>query len=93
MFVAVIGLFGVGLMFVRAENIERNYLVGGLTVVTAGVAGAMLAGLAPSAQTTPALISISLVSVLGFVIGRVIDMILGPRDHTDEATLGADLSD
>jgi hypothetical protein len=92
-FVAIVGLFGAALMFVRGENIERNYLVGGLTILTALVAGTMLVGLPPASQTSATLVSISLVSVVGFVVGRVIDAILGPRDHTDPATLGADLSD
>lgn len=92
-FVAIVGLFGAGLMFARAENIERNYLVGGLTLLTACVAGIMLAGLAPAAQTSATLTSISLVSILGYGIGRGIDLILGPRDHADQGTLGADLAD
>lgn len=92
-FVAIVGLFGAALMFARAENIERNYLVGGLTLLTSCVAGIMLAGLPSSAQTSATLISISLISVLGYGLGRGIDLILGPRDHTDQGTLGADLAD
>lgn len=92
-FVAIVGLFGAALMFARAENIERNYLVGGLTLLTACVAGVMLAGLPSGSQTSATLTSISLVSVLGYGIGRGVDLILGPRDHTDQGTLGADLAD
>jgi hypothetical protein len=92
-FVAAVGVFGAALMFARAENIERNYLVGGLTLLTASVAGIMLASLPAASQSSATLTSISLVSVLGYGIGRGIDLILGPRDHADQGTLGADLAD
>lgn len=92
-FVGIVGLFGAALMFARAENIERNYLVGGLTLLTACISGVMLAGLPSSAQTSATLTSISLVSVLGYGVGRGIDLILGPRDHADKSSLGADLAD
>ena len=92
-FVSFVGLVGAGLMFARGTNIERNFLVGGLTLLTAFVAGVMLVGLAPASQTSATLISISLVSLVGFAVGRVIDAILGPKDEAEGPVLGADLAD
>lgn len=95
-FVAVMALFGLFAMFVRAEHIERNYLVGGLTVAGAAIAGVMLAELPVPSQTGPILLSIALISLFGYGFGRLIDYLMGPRfDPVDstQPTLGADLAD
>jgi hypothetical protein len=96
-FVCIVALFGMFAMFVRAENIERNFLVGGLTILTAVIAGIMLAELPVASQTGPILTSIALVSLFGYGIGRLIDYLMGPTvertDPTQPTTLGADLSD
>lgn len=93
-FISIVGLFGIFTLFVRAENIERTGLVGGLTVLTALIAGLVLT-LVPGLSNAT-LISVSCLSVLGFVVGRVIDALLGPRDvvpETEESVIGADLAD
>lgn len=96
LFVAMVGLFGAFLLFARAENIERNYLVGTLTVLFVVIAGVMLWQVPAASQTGPVLLSISLTSLVGFGFGRLVDYLMGPRaepsDNT-EATLGADLAD
>lgn len=81
-FVSFVGLFGLGIMFSRASNIERTLLVGGMTVFTAAVSGVILATPAASA-TVPSLVSTCLVSTLGYIVGRVIDFLLGPREFHD----------
>ncbi|HSI72940.1 MAG TPA: hypothetical protein VK934_07160 [Fimbriimonas sp.] len=95
-FVAVVGAFGLGLLFVRGTNIERNGLVGFLTVVTAVVAGLILGMSGSRNMSEWGLVVVSLFSVTGFFFGRGIDMWLGARGRSDDArnaTLGSDLSD
>ena len=96
LFVAFVGLFGLGLLFVRATWIERNTLVGSLTFLTACLAGFLLYRGAPNAITTFGLLSIALVSITGFLFGRAVDWWMGGEFHSDDtrnATLGADLAD
>ncbi|AIE87045.1 hypothetical protein [Fimbriimonas ginsengisoli] len=96
-FVGIMVLFGLSLLFVKAENIERNLLVGVLTLLCAGIAGVMLAELPVASQTGAVLTSITLVSIFGYVVGRIIDYFLGPVEESEEdikhPTLGADLAD
>lgn len=95
--VAAIGLTGLGLLFVRASNIERNVLVGVCTLVTTAIGIVLLNYLIKQSPTfaVAQLVSVVMVSVLGLVVGWVLDRIAGPSDHftEDGATLGADLSD
>jgi hypothetical protein len=96
-FIAVVGLMGLGTMFVRASNIDRNALVGTLTVVTALIAGAVLyfSRNLPSMGAFP-MAMVALFSLTGFFLGRGIDRMLGatgPSDDARNATLGSDLSD
>jgi hypothetical protein len=96
LFVTFVGVMGLGLMFVRGTNIERNALVGVATLATALIAGLIL-GLAGSRSMSEwGLIVTALFSMTGFFLGRGIDLLLGARDRSDDArnaTLGADLSD
>jgi hypothetical protein len=95
-FIAFVGVFGLGVLFVRGTNIERNLLVGFLTVVTAAIAGAILALSGSRNMSDWGLAVVSLFSVTGFFAGRGIDMWLGargPSDETRQGTLGSDLSD
>ncbi len=97
-FVSLVVLFGFFCLFVNAENVERNILVGGLTLLTAVIAAGLLVVDANRhhPEGTAGLVSICALSLLGYGVGRVIDRILGPTDHTvdsKEGTLGADLAD
>jgi amino acid transporter len=96
--VACMGMLGLGVLFVRAENIERRNLVGLVTLFTSGIAAYVLyyawnerAGASPGLP-----ISMIMLSLFGFIAGRVIDAILGPRSpdaiEKDPATYGADLA-
>lgn len=97
-FVALVATFGAFLMFARPENIERPFMVGVLTLATSLVALWMIFD---DWQRGPTIgmgsaISRSLLALLGFGVGRVFDMILGPRmsrTQDREATIGADLAD
>lgn len=79
LFVSGVTLFGLFSMFAQPSNIERTALVGGLTTLTALISIWMLAVLPPVAQTGPTLTSISLVSLVGYALGRFIDYVLGPK--------------
>jgi len=90
-------LFGLGLMFVRAENIERRNFVAATTLVTTFIAGVMLwndGRTGQSASSEAAWYAMG-VSISGFFIGRVIDLLMGGRRnaHDVDPTLGSDLSD
>ncbi len=97
-FVGCVALLGALTLFVRAENIERNGLVGSLTLATSLIAMALLehdwsVNFPYGAGT---LISICLLAIFGFALGRFLDYILGPREHSAdsrEATIGADLAE
>ena len=90
---------GLGVLFVRAENIERRNLVGLITLFTSGIAAFVLySAWSGDTANNPGLpISMIMLSLFGFVAGRVIDAILGPRApdaiEKDPATYGADLAD
>ncbi len=95
-FVAFVGLFGMGIMFARSSNIERNGLVGSLTVLSSLIAAGMLYAAWRAPTTLFWLVMIALVSTMGYFLGRGIDMLLGgkgPSDENRKGTLGADLSD
>jgi hypothetical protein len=84
-FVGMVALFGMAVMFVRAENIERNMMVGAMTVTTALLAGLILY-YNPRGLDNSALFGIALLSLLGYAAGRVVDFYLGGEDP--EADLG-----
>lgn len=99
LFVALVAMFGLFLMFARAENIERPFMVGGLTVATAAISSWLLwlewqTGV-PGGHAGSA-VAFALFSASGFALGRAIDAIMGAKVHSaDErqATLGAELAD
>ncbi|MEZ0325185.1 MAG: hypothetical protein ACAH95_04715 [Fimbriimonas sp.] len=95
-FVAFVGVTGLGLLFVRATNIDRNGLVGALTVLTAIIAAAIMYFSGSTRMSEWALVVVALFSVTGFVFGRALDRWLGAKDLSVDArkgTLGSDLSD
>jgi len=80
-------------LFVQAENIERNILVGLFTLTTALIGVALLQ---QDYRTdfqfgTGGLVSISVLAVSGFAIGRIVDAVLGPMT-SNESTIDADLA-
>src|SRR5258708_79314 len=85
-------LLGMGLLFVRAENIERRNLVAGCTLGASLLAVLLLWNSDRGGHGVPAGIAWSAIalSVFGFVVGRVLDLVLGGRRrvHRDDATLG-----
>jgi hypothetical protein len=95
--VGAMALVGLGLLFVRAENIERPNLVCATTLIGCLIAALMLwnatkSSLAVSDGVAWAAI---IVAFVGFGGGRLWDALLGGRDkvHHDDATLGSDLAD
>lgn len=98
LFVALVLLFGLFSLFTRATNIERNVVVGGLTILTSLVAAAFLVIDYRSGHRSGvgALVSACLVALMGYFVGRAIDWLLGPvavSDESRQGTLGADLAD
>ena len=94
LFVGMVAVFGLALLFVRSSIIERTGLVGGLTLATSGQAAFMLAS--PANFETPTLFAIAILSISGYIVGRVIDRAMGPMEippEMDEATLGVELAD
>jgi hypothetical protein len=97
--VGCMGLVGLGLLFVRAENIERRNLVALVTLAGAAIAAVMLyfSWASPGRSNATLPVSAIVLSIFGFVAGRVIDLILGDRNpdaiEKDPATYGADLAD
>jgi amino acid transporter len=96
--VGCMALMGLALLFVRAEHIERNWLVGLSTIVAVAISAFMLYSFWAYAggRTSRQLVPIVLLSVLGFGVGWLIDYLLGGRRRahsTTDATLGADLAD
>jgi hypothetical protein len=97
--VGCMGLVGLGLLFVRAENIERRNLVAIVTLagVTIAIVILYFAWESPGRVSPGIPVSAMVVSIFGFFAGRVIDLILGVRDpdaiDKDQATYGADLAD
>jgi hypothetical protein len=90
-------LVGLALLFTRAENIERTSLVSATTLIGCGIAIAILWNSHRAAADIADGVAWSAIalSIFGFVLGRVWDAILGPRDkvHHDPAVLGGDLAD
>jgi len=94
MFLAVVFLVGVFTLFVQSENIERNVLVGGLTLCTAIVGAIMLDHAYQSnfPYGIGRLFGICVFSTLGFLGGRMYDVFRGPLPFL-EAPLDADLAE
>jgi len=92
-------LFGLGLLFVRAAWIERDTLVASLTLITTLIACVVLYSNAPRSNqfTSSQMVSLMMLSVLGFGIGWLYDRLIGPKPLAPrddrEATLGAELAD
>ena len=98
LFLGLLLLFGLALLFVRAEFIERNILVGGATIFTSMVGIGILIYDAQVGYPygTAGLVSVCCLSVLGFVVSWAIDRLMGPASSPEEpveATLGSDLAD
>ena len=93
-FVAAMTLVGLGLLFVRATNIERPNLVAAGTLGFCAIAAVVLSRGSASSSVSLMWGAVAL-SVFGFLAFRVIDAIMGPREklHHDNATLDAELSD
>ena len=96
--IAVVGLFGLGVMYSRAANIERTNLVGGLTLLGAVVSAILfrhtvsLNGPFSWWQTW----GIVLLGVGFYGWGKLLDYFLGPLPldrEADEEMMGAHLSD
>jgi hypothetical protein len=92
-------LVGVGVLFVRAKNIERRWVVALPTLLGTMLSVYILAVQpvwAGGRDTTLPLLAV-LIAVFGFAIGRFVDFALGPRPleeiKQDQATYGADLAD
>jgi hypothetical protein len=95
--VGVMTLFSLGLLFVRAENIERRNFVGAASLATTIIAMTMLWNDARNGQNADpnAAWWAMAVSLSGFFVGRIVDLVLGGRRtaHDVDPTLGSDLSD
>jgi hypothetical protein len=92
-------IVGLGLLFVRAVNIERRWLVGLCTILGSGLGIFLISNykaFGPANEVTVAAAS-ALFCVLGFLIGRAIDISLGSREpdtmQADAATYNVDLAD
>src|SRR4051812_10259065 len=89
-FVGAMALVGLGVLFVRAENIERPNLVAATTLLMSLIAIMLLwnAGKGSTNVSSGVAWSAILLSLFGFALGRVWDAILGARDkvHHDDAT-------
>jgi len=97
--VGCMALSGIGILFVRARNIERRWLVAIATLIGATI-GTYLLSTQPvwaggRGVALPWLAG--LISVLGFIVGRAVDAMLGPRPPSamrpDRSTYGADLAE
>jgi hypothetical protein len=95
--VGAMSVVGLGLLFVRAENIERRNLVAATTLTFSAIAAIVLwnASRGTEGVASAAAWSAIVLSLFGFALGRVWDVILGARSkvHHDPATLGSDLAD
>jgi len=95
--VGAMTLVGLGVLFARAENIERPWLVGLCTLGGSAISAVLLwnaSRMGAKASDGIAWTCIFL-SIFGFFLGRLCDRLAGPRDivRHDDATLGADLAD
>lgn len=91
-------LLGVAVLFVRATNIERRWVVSITTLLFGGLSLYLLANDFPiGGRDIMTSIAAVTISVLGFLVGRAIDASLGERDaeamRPDPATYLADLAD
>ncbi len=95
--VGAMAVIGLGVLFVRAVNIERTTLVAGTTLVACLIAAIMLWNASAAGQRASDGVAWSAIalSIFGFSLGRIWDVVLGPRSkvHHDDATLGTDLAD
>jgi len=95
--IGCIALLSLGLLFVRASNIERRGLVSSFTLAFSGLALYLMITDAQQipGREMPTAIAATVISILGFYIGRAVDASLGERSsvHADHATFGAELAD
>jgi len=94
--IACIGLGSLGVLFVRASNIERRWLVASSTLIFSGLALYLLVQdtLFVPGREIPTGIAAIAISILGYFIGRALDTSLGERlAQQDPATYMADLAD
>ncbi len=98
-FVGAMVVFGLGILFVRAARMERNILVGSLTLLTTLIAGFVLKSYSASSSqfTASQMISMMMLCLVGFGVGWLFDRIAGPKTLASsderEATLGSELAD
>ena len=90
-------MLGIGLLFVRASNIERRSLVATITLMFNVVAMYLLvvdAERYPGRELSGAFAAIG-ISLLGFAVGRIIDNSLGarPTGFRRDRTYDGDLAD
>ncbi len=90
-------LAGLFMLFVRAENIERPFVVSGLTLSGALFSLILLDHLKHTDLNFGfgSLLLVCLVATVGFALGRLIDWILGPRSTytLDGESLDTNLAD
>lgn len=90
--IACVMLMSVGLLFVRASSIERRWLVALSTLAGSGLALYLMASDAqfvPGRELPTSVAAVTL-SLLGFFIGRAIDVSLGERAQSSLKTELAD---
>lgn len=96
--VGCVTLMAVGIFFVRASNIERRGMVATVTLIGCALSIYLLV-IAPRVpdREVPIAAAAAVISVLGFVVARVIDFALGPiavpTVGRDPAIHDADLAD
>ena len=97
--IGCIALGGISILFVRATNIERRWLVSVCTLLGWGL-GLYVMGadqLFVPGRELPTGIAAIIISVIGYFMGRSLDVALGPkspsRQARDHATWHANLAD
>lgn len=93
-FIGAMAVVGLGLLFVRATNIERPNLVAASTLGFCAMAALLVAkGSQPSGPVM--MWGAIAICLFGFLGARVLDVLMGARKrvHHDPATLDADLAD
>lgn len=96
--ISMMTLFGLGILFSRAENIERPALVGGLTLAGCVIVTVLLTRTVASGGPYNwwQMFGYFLITLAFYGWGRLMDYIMGPVPvdrEADEATMGAHLSD
>ena len=94
-YVGIVIVFGVSILFVRAQNIERRVMVAGLTVIT-GFIGAWMLYLGHRDLSNSQLLGIAALATLGYIAGRLIDFYMGPKPVSPDPgmhSLGSDYAD